>query len=110
MPSIKINKDSLKEGDKRRFELPDVDLTVAFWEGKYFAYDSKCPHRKGPLFMGKLKPESCITCPSHKITFSLLTGEIIHNPIPVTMKDYHDSGDLKLFNIIENDREIIVEY
>ena len=110
MPSIKINKDTLREGDKRRFELPDVDLTVAFWEGKYFAYDSKCPHRKGPLFMGKLKPESCITCPSHKITFSLLTGKIIHNPIPVTMKDYHDSGDLKLFNIIENDREIIVEY
>jgi nitrite reductase/ring-hydroxylating ferredoxin subunit len=90
--------------------MDDEDLTITFWEGKFFAYESKCPHRKGPIFLGKLKSNACITCPSHKITFSLGTGEIIHNPIPVSMKDYHDTGNLRIFRILEEENEIVVEY
>ena len=107
---VKLLKDSLRDGEKKRFEMTDEDLTVAHWEGKYFAYESKCPHRKGPIFMGRLKPGSCITCPSHKITFSLETGEIIHNPIPDSMKDYHDSDNLRIFTVLENKDEITVNY
>ncbi|EQD68105.1 Rieske [2Fe-2S] domain protein [mine drainage metagenome] len=110
MPEITINQNELNEGEKQRFELPDKDITATKWEGKVFAFNSKCPHRKGPIFMGKLRPNSCIMCPSHRIIFSLIDGHVISNPIPESMKDYHDTTDLEVFQINKSEEKFIINY
>lgn len=51
-------------------------LLVANADGAFYAMQQRCPHLGGNLSRGKLQGKT-VTCPLHKATFDLATGEVI---------------------------------
>jgi nitrite reductase/ring-hydroxylating ferredoxin subunit len=53
-----------------------MKLLVAHVDGAFYAMQQRCPHLGGNLARGKLEGKT-VTCPLHKATFDLATGEVI---------------------------------
>lgn len=74
-----ISKDQLSPGDRQVFEVAQGDdkkkLLLINHEGNIYAVDNACPHLKLPLKKGKIDSDCTITCPFHRSTFDLETGE-----------------------------------
>ena len=51
-------------------------LLVAHVDGAFYAMQQRCPHLGGNLSRGRLEGKT-VTCPLHKATFDLTTGEVI---------------------------------
>lgn len=105
---IRIDPQNFDSKGRQRIKVDSFDLTVLKKDNDYFAFDSKCPHKGGPLFLGKPIGENGIMCPSHHIIFDIRSGEVIENPIPESMSDYRICGMLRTFNIETNDGKINV--
>jgi nitrite reductase/ring-hydroxylating ferredoxin subunit len=50
-------------------------VLVANVDGAFYAMQQRCPHLGGNLARGKLAGKT-VTCPLHKATFDLATGEV----------------------------------
>ena len=62
-------------GDRKRVIFGDNRITIFNIEGRYYAIDDVCPHKKtAPLVRGSLDG-LCIKCPNHGYRFDLETGE-----------------------------------
>ena len=62
------------QGEGRNFLVGEEQVAVFHTrDGKVFASESHCPHRRGPLADGLLGGTR-ITCPLHERTFDLATG------------------------------------
>ena len=51
-------------------------VLVANVDGAFYAMQARCPHLGGNLARGRLEGKT-VTCPIHKATFDLTTGEVI---------------------------------
>ena len=51
-------------------------VLVANVDGAFYAMQARCPHLGGNLARGRLEGKT-VTCPLHKATFDLTTGEVI---------------------------------
>ena len=51
-------------------------LLLANVDGAFYAMQQRCPHLGGNLSRGKLQGKT-VTCPLHKATFDLASGEVI---------------------------------
>jgi nitrite reductase/ring-hydroxylating ferredoxin subunit len=71
-----ITEEQLSPGDKQVFKTGDKKLLLINNEGKIYAVDNACPHLKLPLKTGKIGSDCTITCPFHRSTFDLETGEV----------------------------------
>lgn len=83
--------EEMRDGERRIFEFPDLDLVVIRRDGRFHAFNNACPHVNLPLFNrssglddpGKLRPDESETngeeviCRWHHSRFDLLTGEVI---------------------------------
>jgi uncharacterized protein YbjT (DUF2867 family)/nitrite reductase/ring-hydroxylating ferredoxin subunit len=76
---------ALKENE---FRIADVspgscflvgDAVVFNVAGQFFATQSRCTHRSGPLNKGKLEGQT-VTCPLHGAQFDVTTGEVLRGP------------------------------
>lgn len=107
---ISIENGGFDSMGRKRVQSQDKDITTIKEGEKYFAFDSKCPHRGGPLFLCKILSGERIMCPSHHIIFNLNNGDVLENPIPRSMGDYALSGNLKIYEVRVNGKnlEIIV--
>jgi nitrite reductase (NADH) small subunit len=65
----------IPEGEGRNFEIAGRRVAVfRLRDGRVFATQAQCPHRKGPLSDGLLGGDTLV-CPLHEWRFSLVTGE-----------------------------------
>jgi 3-phenylpropionate/trans-cinnamate dioxygenase ferredoxin subunit len=55
-------------------ELGGRKLTLAKWDGKYFAFSSKCPHASGKMASGYINPLGQVVCPLHRYAFDMKNG------------------------------------
>jgi len=93
-----------KIADKRKIEENKVywkeinGRTVVYGRigCNYFAFDSKCPHKGGPLHHGELV-DGKVRCPWHGYTFDVLTGKHGRIPYPKRYGRWRETGDLKLY-------------
>ncbi|MGP6220284.1 Rieske (2Fe-2S) protein [Caldiplasma sukawensis] len=95
--------------NRKRIKSENMDITIFKVNDDFFACESKCPHRGGPLFLARNHGDNSITCISHNIRFSLTDGKVIHNPIPESMGDYAVCGNLKIYRCEKEGSNIVVQ-
>lgn len=65
----------IPEGGRKRILLGETRITIFNIEGRFYAIDDVCPHKKtAPLVRGSLDGLG-IKCPNHGYRFDLETGE-----------------------------------
>lgn len=69
----------IKPGAAKAVEIGAKSVAVFNVDGKFYAVDSTCPHKGGPLADGWIQGLT-IKCPWHGATFSLETGSGIAGP------------------------------
>ena len=81
----------LKEKKKLRVVIDKTPYLVAYINENVYMIPDTCPHQDASLYEGKLEG-TCITCPLHKATFDMVTGEIDE----VSKMLYFDFGPEKI--------------
>ena len=67
-------------------------------DGRIFAIENRCPHRRGPLAEGVIG-KGVVVCPLHGHKFNLATGE-----------GSESKECVRTFKVTEVDQEILIEY
>jgi uncharacterized protein YbjT (DUF2867 family)/nitrite reductase/ring-hydroxylating ferredoxin subunit len=68
------------------------DAVVFNVAGQFFATQSRCTHRGGPLNKGKVEGET-VTCPLHGAEFNVTTGAVLRGPAKDPLKTYRVTVD-----------------
>jgi nitrite reductase (NADH) small subunit len=77
----------IPEGEGRNFEIAGKRVAVFRGrDGRVFATQAECPHRKGPLADGLLGGDTLV-CPLHEWRFNLLTGATDNGTCPIEVYD-----------------------
>ncbi len=80
MTFTKIAKsDDISSSEGSAFEVEGVKVAVFRKDGKLCALADACPHQGGPLSEGSVK-DGKVTCPWHRWSFDLTTGECEAKP------------------------------
>jgi nitrite reductase/ring-hydroxylating ferredoxin subunit len=66
----------IQPGTMKAVAAGGTRLLLANVDGAFYAMQQRCPHLGGNLSRGKLHGRT-VTCPLHKATFDLATGEVI---------------------------------
>lgn len=66
----------IRPGTMKSVAVGGKKLLLAHVDGAFYAMQQRCPHLGGNLSRGKLQGRT-VTCPLHKATFDLATGEVI---------------------------------
>ena len=75
--------EDIPEGMMKKYDIGDLEITVANIEGSFYAFADRCPHMNSPLHQGKLDKRE-VVCPLHKARFDVTTGKKTGEPrIPV---------------------------
>jgi nitrite reductase/ring-hydroxylating ferredoxin subunit len=69
------NKKDIKEGSLLGVELEGNKIALAMIDGKVFAIDAVCSHKRAPLEEGKLEGFN-LTCPWHYAVFDVRNGKV----------------------------------
>ncbi len=56
--------------------------------GEFCAIDNTCTHRGGPLDEGVIEGD-VVTCPWHRATYNVKTGEVLGPPAPKGVASYN---------------------
>jgi nitrite reductase (NADH) small subunit len=73
----------IPEGEGRNIEVCGRRLAVFHGrDGRVFATQAECPHRRGPLADGLLGANN-LTCPLHEWRFDLTTGATENGACPI---------------------------
>lgn len=94
--------DGIPTGEMKKYEVDDVEITIAHVEDSFFAFNDRCPHMNSPLHMGKVDGTE-VECPLHKARFDLKTGNKLSNPkipIPKAFKIGKMMAGIKTNNMI----------
>ena len=96
MPEVNIGKaSSFQDPGRRVVEIGSVQIGVFQLDGKFYAYENRCPHLGGPACQGKILPRVLeavaedkksagrvfsrdqlnIICPWHGFEFDIRTGK-----------------------------------
>lgn len=90
--------DFIPLGEGRAYEIGDIGVAVFRQrDGKLFATQSQCPHRRGPLADG-IAGAGTVICPFHAWKFDLATGRCAAENVA-----------LRTFPVYEIDGRIILE-
>ena len=72
--------DDIPIGERKRFEINGMRITIFNIDGEYYAINDICPHKgTAPLIRGKLDGIA-IKCPNHGYRFDLKTGKCSVDP------------------------------
>lgn len=83
----------------RIFEVDGRKIIVVNIEGKFYAFENRCPHMDYPLYYGSLEG-TVITCGFHNAKFDVTTGKSLSS---VTDKP------LRMFNAKVQNSSVSVE-
>jgi len=90
-----IVKDTVKLGEAAGKKIALVNM-----EGRYYAFDDRCPHMNAPLHMGFLSGK-ILTCALHFSTFDVTTGKKLTDPdmgMPSEMMKKFPQELMKMFS------------
>jgi nitrite reductase/ring-hydroxylating ferredoxin subunit len=73
------NKSEIPLGQGKIFEIDGNSIAVWNVNGNFYAFQSVCPHRGGPVGEGEMEG-NVITCPWHGWSFDVTTGVSPINP------------------------------
>jgi nitrite reductase/ring-hydroxylating ferredoxin subunit len=97
---------NVPEGKMKMANIKGVPVTVANVDGKFYAFNDRCPHMSAALHKGFLRGKVVI-CPLHYATFDVTTGKKLSEPVfkfPHEMASKLPIAFLQLFE--EEGREI----
>jgi nitrite reductase/ring-hydroxylating ferredoxin subunit/uncharacterized membrane protein len=80
----------LDEGETVRVDVNGEVMTIARYEGKYYAFNEFCTHRFGPLSEGAISGGE-VECPWHRSCFDIKTGKVTDGPAKIDLKTYEVS-------------------
>eukprot|EP00286_Rhodomonas_abbreviata_P000235 CAMPEP_0181291820 /NCGR_PEP_ID=MMETSP1101-20121128/2174_1 /TAXON_ID=46948 /ORGANISM="Rhodomonas abbreviata, Strain Caron Lab Isolate" /LENGTH=228 /DNA_ID=CAMNT_0023396243 /DNA_START=1 /DNA_END=687 /DNA_ORIENTATION=- len=74
-----VPEEEVGEGERKVVKLRNLKVVVTMKEGKYYAFNNKCPHlglslKRGEITASDDRHGICVTCPYHKSKFSLEEG------------------------------------
>ena len=81
-----------------------LTLAVCRFEGSYYAFDGKCPHRGAQLAGGELAGE-LLVCPLHHFKFSVKTGRCVM-PKHLRLRSFpvrEEGGELRIELEVQQD-------
>jgi nitrite reductase/ring-hydroxylating ferredoxin subunit len=90
-----VVKDTIKLGEAAGKKIALVNV-----EGRYYAFEDRCPHMNAPLHMGFLSGK-ILTCPLHFSTFDVTTGKKLTDPdmtMPPEMMKKFPQELIKMFS------------
>ena len=70
-----LSEAELPVGSRQVTKVGDRKILLINQAGKIHAIDNACPHLKLPLKKAKLAEDGTLTCPWHRSSFDLATGE-----------------------------------
>lgn len=73
------NKSEIPPGQGKIFEIDGNPIAIWNLSGNFYAFQSVCPHRGGPVGEGEMEG-NVITCPWHGWSFDVTTGVSPINP------------------------------
>jgi len=79
-------------------EIGKARLIIGKKGSHFFAFDSRCPHKGGPLQEGILKGLT-IKCPWHGYEFNILSGEPTRIPFSAAYGNWRKTGNLSLHKV-----------
>lgn len=71
--------EDLTDGQPVVADVDGIDVMLVRKGHRVFAVADRCSHEGGPLHEGEIDG-SCVTCPWHRSTFALETGDAVHGP------------------------------
>jgi nitrite reductase (NADH) small subunit len=94
---------AIPKGEGRTFDVGVAKLAVFHGrDGRVFATQAECPHRKGPLADGLLGG-STLVCPLHEWSFDLLSGMALQGECGIRVYPIHTDSDGSLLVELEED-------
>lgn len=91
---------AVSENQMQVFSVKGKEVLVVNVEGKFYAFENRCPHMGYPLFFGSLQGDT-LTCGFHSAKFNVRTGKSLG---PVT------SEPLKTFPVKIQNSSIFIEF
>lgn len=64
----------VKEGVIMKWAVPGKHFCITQYNGKYYAFQSKCPHAGAAFDEGWLDDSGLLVCPLHRFKFNMITG------------------------------------
>ena len=91
---------SVTEGGIAAFKAEDREIAVANVQGRYYAFNDICTHRRCSLSDGELD-DTTLTCICHGSRFDISTGEVLRGPAqrPVEVYPVRVDGDDLLVDV-----------
>ena len=97
MPEVSIGRAAdFPESSRRVVAIGDLEVGVFFFDGRFTAYENRCPHMGGPACQGKILPRVTeviaadgtsegfafapahnVICPWHGYEYDMATGECV---------------------------------
>lgn len=74
MPFHEAGNADMKPGEGKAIELNGTKIALFNLNGQFYAIQSECPHRGGPLAEGSLDEDGVVICPWHGYSFDVKTG------------------------------------
>jgi len=90
--------DHLWDGEMQPFRAGDTSIVLLKINGRYHAYQARCPHQGAALADGELE-DGLLTCPAHRWQFDAASGRGV-NP---------ESARLKCFPVRVIERKVLIE-
>jgi len=80
-------KSDIPAGKMKEYKLQGRTVTVANWQGKYYAFDNACTHAYCSLSGGDLEGTK-VTCYCHGSQFDITSGKVLAPPAQKAIKVY----------------------
>ena len=77
----------LEVGTARLVEIGGNEIALFNVDGTFYAIDNTCAHMGGPLADGEIEGD-VVTCPWHRATYNIRTGEVLGPPAPTGVATY----------------------
>ena len=85
MKVAKINE--IEPGQARLVDVQGKQIALFNVDGTFFALDSTCTHKGGPLTEGEISGHK-VTCPWHGARFDVRTGKVVGPPAQQAVARY----------------------
>lgn len=94
------NTQDIGEGKMKLVEAERKKIVVANVDGRFYAFNDRCPHTNAPLHLGMLQGK-VIICPLHFSSYDVTTGKKLSEPkemsIPPEMMQKLPADLLQMF-------------
>lgn len=110
------NVSDIPTNETRKYDLNELEITIANVEGVFYAFEDRCPHMNAPLHQGKIEGNE-IVCPFHKARFDVTSGKKTKEPkIPIpkaikigSLMANVRTHDLRIFEVKVDNEQIMVK-